>query len=99
MAPPRILQEAADELAAAAAFLEREHPGGGAAFLRAYGAKLRQLIRFPESAPLVANAPPGYRLRSFLIRRYQYAIIAASSTIGSPSPPWRTPGYWTDRLG
>jgi hypothetical protein len=44
MSRPRILDEAAEELAAAAAFLEQERPGHARVFLDAYERKLRQLV-------------------------------------------------------
>lgn len=69
MSRPRILDDAAQELDAAAAYLERERPGYAALFLSAYEEKLRQLVRLPESGPLVKNAPAGYKLRAFSMRR------------------------------
>jgi len=49
MSRPRILDEAAEELEVAAAYLEAERPGYARVFLEAYEDKLRQLARFPES--------------------------------------------------
>ena len=102
MSRPRILDEAAEELEAAAAYLEAERPGHARVFLEAYEEKLRQLVRFPESGPLVRNAPPRCELRSFFIRRFRYAVIAGVvggvPTIVAVAHTSRAPGYWRDRL-
>lgn len=102
MARPRILGEAAEELAAAAAYLELERPGLARAFLAAYEQKLRQIVRFPESAPLVRNVPAGYELRSFLLRRFRYSIIVglidSAPTIVAIAHTSSKPGYWRRRL-
>jgi plasmid stabilization system protein ParE len=76
MPRPRILREAAEELEAAAAHLERQRPGYAALFLDAYEEKLRQLARFPASGPAIEKAPGGYPLRAFLIGKSPYSIIA-----------------------
>jgi len=70
MPRPRILREAAEEVDAAAAYLERERPGYAALFLDAYEEKLRQLARFPASGPAIENAPGGYPLRAFFIGEF-----------------------------
>ena len=102
MSRPRILDEAADELDAAAAYLERERPGHAAAFLDAYEKKLRQLVRLPKSGPLVKNAPDGHELRAFSMRRFRYSIIIGVMdgvpTIVAIAHTSRGPGYWRDRL-
>ncbi len=102
MPRPRILDEAAVELEAAAAYLEEERPGFARVFLASYEEKLRQLVRFPESGPLIKNAPVGSRLRSFLLRRFQYSIIVGwmdgVPTIVAVAHSRRAPGYWRDRV-
>ena len=102
MSGPRILDEAAEELDAAAAFLEQERPGQARVFLDAYEKKLRQLVRFPESGPLIKNAPGEYQLRSFLMRKFRCSIIAGvidgTPTIVAVAHASRAPGYWRDRL-
>jgi len=99
---PRILQEAAEELDAAAAYLERERPGYALVFLEAYEEKLGQLARFPETGPLIANAPGGYPLRAFLIGKFPYSIIAGSIddvvTIVAIAHTSREPNYWHSRV-
>ena len=102
MSWPRILDEAAEELEAAAAYLEAERPGYARVFLQAYEEKLRQLVRFPESGPLIKNTPTGCKLRSFLIRRFRYTVIAGVvdrvATIVAVAHTSRDPGYWRERL-
>ena len=97
-----ILAEAAEELEAAAACLERERPGYAVVFLKAYESKIRQLVRFPESGPLVKSAPAGHALRSFGIRGFRHSIIVGRfdgrSTIVAVAHQSREPGYWRDRL-
>lgn len=102
MSRPRILDEAADELEAAAAYLEAERRGYARVFLEAYEEKLRQLVRFPESGPLIKNAPPGCELRSFLMRRFRYSVVAGVidgvPTIVAVAHTSREPGYWRERV-
>lgn len=102
MSRPRIVDEAAKELDAAAAYLEEERPGYARLFLQAYERKLHQLVHFPESGPLIRNAPAGYELRSYAIRRFRYSIIAGLidgiPTIVAVAHASRQPGYWRKRL-
>jgi len=102
MSRPRILDEAANELEAAAAYLEAERPGHARVFVAAYEETLRQLVRFPESGPLIKNAPPGFELRSYRIRRFRYSDIAGAidgvPTIVAVAHTSREPGYWHSRL-
>jgi hypothetical protein len=59
-------------------------------------------VRFPESGPLIKNAPDEYQLRSFLIRKFRCSIIAGVidgiPTIVAVAHASRHPGYWRDRL-
>lgn len=102
MPGPRILQEAAEELDAAAAYLGRERPGYAVLFLKAYEEKLRQLARFPTSGPAIKNAPGGYQLRAFLVGKFPYSIIAGPiegvMTIVAVAHTSREPGYWRGRV-
>lgn len=102
MSRPRILAEAAEELEAAAAYLEAEQPGYARVFLEAYEEKLRQLVRFPESGPPIKNAPPGCELRSFSMRMFRYSVVAGVvdgvPTVVAIAHTSREPGYWRDRL-
>lgn len=102
MARPRILDEAAEELEAAAAHLEQERPGHARLFLDAYEEKLRQLVRFPESGPPVKNTPTGCELRSFLLRKFRYSVVAGVvegvPTIVAVAHASREPGYWRARV-
>jgi plasmid stabilization system protein ParE len=102
MRRPRILDEAAEELDAAAAYLEGERPGYARIFLDAYEAKIRQVTRFPDSGPLIKNAPASCKLRSFLIRKFHYTVVVATiediPTIVAVAHASRKPGYWRGRL-
>ena len=103
MARLRILAEAADELDDAVTYVEGQRRGYGRALLDEYADKLRQIARFPESAPLVANAPGGRSLRSFSLRRFRYSLIVGNidgiPTLVAFAHHSRAPGYWRDRLG
>lgn len=102
MSYPKILDEAARELEAAAAYLEAERPGTGRMFMRAYENKLRLVLRFPQSGRLVANTPPGHVIRSFLIPRFRYLIVVGfvegAPTILAVAHTSRKPDYWRSRL-
>ena len=102
MNPPRILDEAADELARAAAYLEGERPGCAQAFLGAYEETLNQLVQFPESGPAVAGLSNRCQLRSFLIHRFRYSVIVGifdgTPTIVAVAHASRKPGYWLERI-
>ncbi|MCX4243923.1 hypothetical protein [Paraliomyxa miuraensis] len=102
MAKLRILQEAADELDDAVAYVERERVGYGQILLDEYADKLRQITRFPESAPLLVNAPRGLMLRAFALRRFRYSLIVGildgTPTLIAFAHHHRAPGYWRDRL-
>ncbi len=103
MSKLRILDEAADELDAAVAYVERERQGHGQILLDEYAEKLRQIVRFATSAPVLVNTPRGYELRSFSLRRFRYSIIVGelhgAPTIIAFAHQNRAPGYWHDRLG
>lgn len=102
MPRPRILDEAAEELADAAAWLEASRPGYAHVFLQAYEDKLRQIERFSESGSNIESPPPGVQLQSFRIRKFLFAIIVGELdgdlTIVAVAHPSRKPGYWRDRL-
>lgn len=102
MARVRILREAAEEVAAAAAILERERPGYGQVFLDEYEERLDQVTRFPKSGPRVKTAPAGYELRAFLTHKFGYSVIVGLIdgilTIVAVAHQQRRPGYWTDRV-
>lgn len=103
MSRVRILGEAAEELDAAAAYVEREREGYGQVLLDEYAEKLRQIQRFPSSAPVVRDAPRGYELRAFSLRRFRYSIVVGEigdvTTIVAFAHHSRAPDYWHDRLG
>ena len=77
MAGPRILDEAADELVAAADYLDKERPGHAQIFLAEYALKLKQIARFPRSGAPTRWRPRGFELRAFSIHRFRYVVIVA----------------------
>ncbi len=102
MTRPKILDEAAEELSAVAAYLEEQRPGYGRRFLLNYQQKLQQMIRFPESAPLVNDMPEAYEIRSFALLQFRCSIIVARvegvQVIVAVAHQSRKPAYWLDRL-
>lgn len=102
MARLRILDEAAADVDAAAAYLEEQRAGYGRMFIEAYENKLAQIRRFPESGPPLLNVPSGYDLRSFWIRKFGYSIIVGLfggvPTVIAVMHHSRKPGTWLDRL-
>ena len=102
MPRPRILDEAAEELADAAARLEADRPGYARKLLEAYEEKLRQVSDFPESGSTIQNVPAGTKFQSFRLRRFRYAIIVGEIDgevwVVAVAHTSRRPGYWKDRL-
>ena len=98
----RILDEAASELDAAVAYVEGEREGYGQILLDEYAEKLQQIRRLPQSAPALLDAPRGYALRAFSLRRFRYSIIVGEvegvPTIIAFAHQSRAPGYWYERL-
>ena len=98
----RIHVAAAEEVAEAAAWYERERPGLGADFLQAVDAALDLLEE--EILPLVsAQGMAGSRgVKRLLLRRFPYALIvretAAELVVIAFAHTARRPGYWRGRL-
>lgn len=102
MAKLRILKEAADELRDAVAYIESEREGYGRVLLDEYEDKLRQISRFPTSAPLMANSPRELAVRTFSLRRFRYSLVVGilegTPTLIAFAHHSRAPVYWRDRL-
>ncbi|MCA9698465.1 MAG: type II toxin-antitoxin system RelE/ParE family toxin [Myxococcales bacterium] len=98
----KILDEAAREVEATAAYIEEQRTGHGLLFVDAYENKLAQIERLPASGPLLMDVVPGYELRSFWIRKFGYSIIVGVieevPTIIAVMHHSREPGYWQARL-
>lgn len=97
-----ILDEAADELDAAVEYLEARREGSGRSLLEDFDRKLDQILMFPDSGSLVADAPNEYMIRSFPLLRFGYSILVGSihgvPTIIAFIHQSREPGYWRLRL-
>ena len=101
MARPRILEEAAAELAAAAELIEAERPGYGPLLLEEYARKLQQIARFPLSGAKVLGSESDPSLRSFSLGPFRYVVIVAAMdepVAVAVAHTSREPGYWTGRL-
>lgn len=102
MASLRILDEAAEEVVAAADYIEAEQKGYGRHFLDEYGSKLAQIARFPQSGARLERRVAGFELRAFSLRRFPYSIVVAveeqRSSVIAVAHMSREPGYWRDRL-
>ncbi|MEM7157573.1 MAG: hypothetical protein AAF799_32335 [Myxococcota bacterium] len=98
----RVLDEVAQELEAAVAYLEREREGYGFVLLDEYEAKLRQIQRFPRGAPLSRDVPERYEFRAFKLKRFRYSMIVGELdgvlTLVAFAHHSRAPGYWRERL-
>ena len=98
----RILEEAADEAAEAAAWYEKERPGLGKDFARALDAALDLLEE--EVVPLVAlpGATGARGAKRLLLRRFPYALVVRESAdevlVIAFAHTARRPGYWRRRL-
>ncbi len=97
----RILEEAADEAVAAAAWYDQERPGLGVEFEQALDAALDLLEE--ELAPLVPV--PGVSgakgAKQLLLRRFPYSIVVCELgdeyMVIAVAHQHRRPGYWKDR--
>ncbi|HEV8096041.1 MAG TPA: type II toxin-antitoxin system RelE/ParE family toxin [Casimicrobiaceae bacterium] len=98
----RIHAAAAEEVAEAAAWYEKERPGLGAEFEQAVEAALDLLEE--ELVPLipVSRAAGARGVKRLLLRRFPYAVIvradAAEVVVIAFAHTARHPGYWRERL-
>lgn len=99
----RVLSEAADEAAAAAAFYEVERPGLGAQFQDALYQAL--LLLSEEVVPLTNISPTltARNVRRLIMRRFPYSIILREVGVDvveviALAHHSRRPYYWRDRL-
>jgi len=97
----RILAQAADEAAAAAAWYESEKPGLGAEFLRAINTSIELLQS--ELPPLLPLARPTKtaRVMRILLKRFPFELIIreleGDYLIVAVAHQHRRPGYWRKR--
>ena len=104
MKPYKIRKEAAEELAEAAAWYEREAaPGLGADLIAEYEARLSKALELPDAGTIVATTAAGtpvirYRLKRFKRYAILMAVIGGHPTVLAFQCFSREPGYWHDRL-
>ena len=91
-----ISAEARDELIEAARHCDLESPGLGSRFLTAVEEALRQLVTYPESAPIVRR-----RLRRLPLRQFPYSLIYSfhddEIRVLAVMNQKRRPFYWAGR--
>ena len=85
------------EMAAEAAFLERQLPGYGALFLATVASLRDKISAFPKMFP---EKMPGIRFCTVPVFRYvmPYAITAEGIVILAYAHTSRRPGYWQERI-
>jgi toxin ParE1/3/4 len=92
---------ATEELAAAAAWYERERPGLGFDFLEEAERGLDAIVAAPLAWPFADRRTQGARARRFLLARFPYAIVYVVGQeeirVLAFSHSSRRPGYWRDR--
>ncbi len=100
----RIRKEAADELAEAAAWYEREAaPGLGADLIAEYETRLAMGLERPGAGTIVATTSAGAPVRRYRLKRFKRYAILMVEIDGHPTVlafecSSRKPGYWHDRL-
>jgi hypothetical protein len=98
----RIHTAAAEEVAEAAAWYEKERPGLGAEFQQAVEAALDLLEE--EIVPLVSlpGAAGARGMKRLLLRRFPYGLIVRATesevVVIAFAHTARRPGYWRGRL-
>lgn len=97
-----VLYEAAEEVRDAAVFLKARHPSLGDALLARWEAGLAAVLASPRMFACVDEAPPGYDIRSYPLKRFPYRIVyqleADKLVVIAFAHTSRRPGYWSNRL-
>ena len=97
----RILEAAAEEIAEAAAWYERQHPGLAVDFNRAVDAALDLLEE--ELVPLApaALSAAQHGAKRLILKRFPYDVVVRESgneiLVVAVAHHSRQPGYWKDR--
>ncbi|MEX1367898.1 MAG: hypothetical protein AB1Z98_32515 [Nannocystaceae bacterium] len=100
----KIRKEAADELAEAAHWYEREAaPGLGADLITEYEARLAMALELPGAGTVVATTVAGTPVRRYRLKRFRRYSILMAEINGHPTVlafecSSRRPGRWHDRL-
>lgn len=104
MKPYKIRKEAADEIAEAASWYEREAaPGLGADLITEYETRLEAALEVPGAGTIVATTTMGAPVRRYRLKRFKRYTILMAEIDGTPTVlafecSSRKPGYWRDRL-
>jgi hypothetical protein len=99
-----IRREAADEIAEAASWYEREAAFGlGAELIAEYETRLETALELPGAGTIVATTAAGTPVRRYRLKRFnRYSILMAEidgcHTVLAFECSSRKPGYWQDRL-
>ena len=97
----RILEEAADEAIAAAAWYDQEKPGLGAEFEQALDAALDLLEEDLAPSVPVPGVTGTRGAKRLLLRRFPYSIVVRESgteyLVVAVAHQHRRPGYWRNR--
>ena len=94
--------EAVLELEAAVLWHEQERSGYGLSLYESVRHRILQATRFPQSGVPVRGFDPGYDIRSFLLSKFPYCVIAATvkdrRIVVAVAHTSRNPGYWHERV-
>jgi plasmid stabilization system protein ParE len=99
-----IRREAADEIAEAASWYEREAaPGLGADLITEYETRLETALELPGAGTVVATTTAGTAVRRYRLKRFNRYSILMAEIDGRPTVlafecSSRKPGTWRDRL-
>jgi plasmid stabilization system protein ParE len=98
----RVEPEAKQELAAAAAWYERQRKGLGYELVAEVDAVFAAISRSPDRFPLYPRVAPELGVRRAAARRFPYSIafieLPAAIRVLAVAHEKRRPGYWVGRL-
>jgi hypothetical protein len=99
-----VRREAADEIAEAASWYEREAgPGLGPDLITEYETRLETALELPGAGTIVATTAAGTPVRRYRLERFKRYSILIAEIDGCPTVlafecSSRKPGTWRDRL-
>jgi toxin ParE1/3/4 len=99
----KILDEALDDLDAAAQWYEAQAVGLGVDLVAEFRVRLDLALDRPGLGTIAGRTPGGAEIRRYRLRRFKrYAILIATihglPTVIAFEHSSRRPGYWRDRL-
>lgn len=93
---------AADELEAVVAWLERERPGHGERFFDEVCHKVERAALLPGSGRSVPGFDLKHDVRQYKLSRFPFSVVTATvddcRVVIAIAHHRRRPGYWGDRL-